>query len=299
MKRIEIEDKPVFDKYKTPHIINSEYQFTTLFAWADRYNFCFHEFNNTLFVFGNQNNGALQCYFPIGSESYHDSVEYVKNIFKERKMPFNMRPLSKEMLDKIRPFLNGDFTIGTKPSYTDYICDFKTLSEYEGHSYKKKRKSAKSFYNKYDFQYVSLSIENIECAIDGLYEILSDSGQSIDTDEWNAYLKILNNFRALNLRGGMIIINGKVEAISVAESFYDSVIIHIRRCNKSFAGIYPAMLQQLLKNEFTDFDYKYVNLQDDMGIVNLRNTKLSYRPIILLNKYYVYEESAENDCDSN
>lgn len=295
MKKIEIEDKTIFDKYKTPNIVNSEYQFTTLFAWAERYNFRYHEYNDTLFIFGNQNNGALQCYCPIGNQSYSDSIEYIRHIFKEQNMPLNIRPLSKDMLDKIQPYLKGDFKIGTKPSYTDYICDFESLKNYDGHPYKKKRKQANSFYKKYDYKYVSLNIQNINYAIEELYRILSESEQSIDTDEWNAYLRILKNIQPLNLKGGMIFINNKMEAICVAEKFYDTVIIHIRRCNKCYNGIYPAVLQLILKNEFCDFDYKYVNLQDDMGIENLRKTKLSYKPSVLLNKYYILEEKTNSD----
>ena len=82
MKKIEIEDKVIFDKYKSPDIINSEYQFTTIFAWAHRYNFCYIENGEVLYIFGNQNNGNLQCYFPIGEKSIEDKLEFLKKIFR-------------------------------------------------------------------------------------------------------------------------------------------------------------------------------------------------------------------------
>lgn len=290
MKQINIEDKAIFDKYINSTILNSEYQFSTLFAWAERYNFSYEESDNALYIFGTQNNGNLQCYFPLGCSSLEKSINYIKNVFSQNNMPVNLRPLSLEMLNSLLPYLDFPITIGSKPSYSDYICDFIALSKYSGSQYRKKRKASNSFYKKNIFTYRSLNITNVDIAIDGLYNILFNSGNSIDIDEWNAYLRILNNFDKLNLRGGMIFINDVLVGISVAQPYCNDIMILIRRCNKAYDGIYPAMLQLLLNHEFSDQIYRYVNLQDDMGIENIRNTKLSYKPVIVLKKYFIIEE---------
>lgn len=290
LKQITIEDKEIFDKYASPTIINSEYQFSTLFAWAEKYNFSYEEYDNTLYIFGTQNNGNLQCYYPLGTSSLEKSIEYIQSVFIQNEMPLNLRPLSHEMLHAILPHLVLPIKIGSKPSYTDYICDYSTLVNYSGASYKRKRKLANSFYKKYMFHYKSLSENNIDIAIRGLYDILLNSSNGVDPDEWNAYLRILTNYKMLNLRGGMIFINSELVGISVAEPYFDNIMLLIRRCNKEYDGIYPAMLQLLLFHEFSDRNYCYVNLQDDMGIENIRNTKLSYKPVILLQKYFIIEE---------
>ncbi|HCF80518.1 MAG TPA: hypothetical protein DER39_02310, partial [Porphyromonadaceae bacterium] len=48
-------------------------------------------------------------------------------------------------------------------------------------------------------------------------------------------------------------------------------------------GAYNIINQQFIENEAADFTY--VNREEDMGIENLRNAKLSYQPDILLEKY--------------
>lgn len=290
MKQITIEDKDIFDKYATPTILNSEYQFSTLFAWAEKYNFSYEEHDNTLYIFGTQNNGNLQCYYPLGNSSLKKSMEYIQSVFTQNEMPLNLRPLSHEMLHTLLSHIALPIKVGSKLSYTDYICDYTTLANYSGASYKRKRKLANSFYKKYTYQYKSINENNIDIALSGLHEILLNSCNGIDPDEWNAYFRILMNFKKLNLRGGVVFVNNELAGISVAEPYFDNIMLLIRRCNKRYDGIYPAMLQLLLRHEFSDRNYCYVNLQDDMGIENIRKAKLSYKPVILLQKYFIIEE---------
>ena len=301
MKQVEIEDKKIFDKYQTREIMNSEYRFTTVFAWAHKYHFKYIENKNVLYIFGNQNNGDLQCYFPLGQEIKKETIDYIAELFEKFKQPFNLRPLSKEMVEIGIPFLNIKVIIGSKLSYRDYIYDYSLLCEYSGHGYKKKRKAVNKFYSSYNYAYISINKINCKEALSALNRIVFQLQDAGDKDEWDAYTRILNNFEALKLKGGMILIDGRIEGIAVAEAYHETIYIHIRRCNKKYSGIYPAMLQLLLKNEFGDQKYKFVNLQDDMGIENIRKAKLSYRPIRLLDKYYIQEEktSDDNTCSRN
>lgn len=110
-----------------------------------------------------------------------------------------------------------------------------------------------------------------------------------DEEEYEAYCKILGNFESLNLRGGIIKINGIIEAVSIGEAIGSMVLMHLRRCNKCFEGIYPAMLHFVLNSEFDNTEYKIVNTQDDMGNENIRRTKLSYNPVCVYRKYFVKE----------
>ena len=81
MKRITIEDKELIKSYIPNSILNSEYQFTTLFAWAEKYAFRFIVHNGFLLIFGNQNNGNMQCFFPIGNGDLSECFRYIKKLF--------------------------------------------------------------------------------------------------------------------------------------------------------------------------------------------------------------------------
>ena len=58
---------------------------------------------------------------------------------------------------------------------------------------------------------------------------------------------------------------------------------HVEKANVSYNGIY-----QKLNNEFCRSlgdRYEFVNREEDMGLEGLRKSKMSYRPVRLVDKY--------------
>lgn len=288
MKQITIDDRKVFEG-KTNGIINSEYQFSTLFIWQEVFGFQYEINKNTLLVFGYQHNGNLQCYYPLGpEEQLAEAIDRAKDIFKEHNMHINFRPLNETMKNNLIRLLDIDYIVGTKPSYSDYIYDFDRLRNYEGKESKKQRKEWNRFSSRYDYEYESITNMNRMDCLHALVRIISEQIEH-DQDEIKAYEKIFSNYEQLNLKGGLIRINGVIEAVAVGEPIGDMVLMHLRRANKAYIGIYPSMLKLILNNEFNDYQYSIVNTQDDMGMENIRKAKMSYKPKYLLQKYFVEE----------
>ena len=261
MKKIEINDREVFERYHVNSIINSEYQFSTLFIWQHAYNFEYEVWNDCLLVYGTQRNGDTQVYFPIGKVDNLDSyVGHIKHIFGDFNQNVNIRPLSESMKERLLHFIDFDIEVGSKESYSDYIYDYISLKNYSGSAYKKKRHELHRFCSRYDYKYESIDSENAKEVLEALDRILN-----LDS------------------------INEIIEAVSIGEAIGSMVLMHLRRCNKCFEGIYPAMLHFVLNSEFDNTEYKIVNTQDDMGNENIRRTKLSYNPVCVYRKYFVKE----------
>ena len=95
---------------------------------------------------------------------------------------------------------------------------------------------------------------------------------------------LLDNFDALNVTGGGIRIEGKLVAASFAEVVSDhTVLAHLEFADNSFRGVFNAMNQQFCEHEWSG--YPYINREEDMGLNGLRQAKLAYRPIYLIDKY--------------
>ena len=114
------------------------------------------------------------------------------------------------------------------------------------------------------------------------------SDESLDLDFKSTSL-YLDNFEAMELRGGAIEVNGEIVAFSLGAILNaDTFIVHVEKAYSDIQGAYPIINQQLVLNEASEFTY--INREEDMGYPSLRKAKMSYRPDILLEKYIVKEK---------
>ena len=65
----------------------------------------------------------------------------------------------------------------------------------------------------------------------------------------------------------------------------DTFCLHFAKAPKKYHGIYEFMFNDTAKR--LQSQYKYLNLEEDMGNKNLRRTKSSYGPERLLKKYRI------------
>ena len=99
------------------------------------------------------------------------------------------------------------------------------------------------------------------------------------------------NFKSTEAKGDLTFgKNGQIvlrDPFTIGEELNSEVFVtHFEKANHEISGIYQAINRMFAEN--TIFGYIYVNREDDMGIEGLRKAKLSYNPVILLDKYYAY-----------
>jgi len=88
------------------------------------------------------------------------------------------------------------------------------------------------------------------------------------------------------VKGGAILIGGKVEAFTLGEALNpETIVIHIEKTNPAYDGLYPTINQAFLENEGAGF--MYVNREQDLGEEGLRKAKESYFPHHRVHKYSV------------
>jgi hypothetical protein len=88
---------------------------------------------------------------------------------------------------------------------------------------------------------------------------------------------------SLELVGGVIEVGGRVVALSIGERLNpETAVIHIEIVHPGYSG-----LSQLINREFTRqewADCRYINREQDCGILGLRRAKMSYGPHHLVEK---------------
>jgi hypothetical protein len=168
----------------------------------------------------------------------------------------------------------------------DYIYLATDLIKLEGRKYHGKRNHLNQFQRKYLWEYQRITPPVLEeiLSIDKEWFNIKDVLQCECPDEERAMALVMNNYQALGVSGGVIRVNGNIEAIAVGERLTaDMAVIHIEKANTEFDGIYAAINQQFAADFGAGF--QLINREEDLGLEGLRKAKNSYNPVQLIKKY--------------
>ena len=111
-------------------------------------------------------------------------------------------------------------------------------------------------------------------------------------DEGKAVKKAIKYYKELGLSGGVIRANGKIVAFSMGDRLNDDTfLVHIEKAFYDIQGAYPMINKQFVIANCDEF--QYVNREEDAGDEGLRKAKLSYRPHIILRKFYAKDIKGE------
>ena len=95
------------------------------------------------------------------------------------------------------------------------------------------------------------------------------------------------NMDYLGLKGGMLKSNGEIVGFTIGEQLNsDTFVVHIEKALSNVQGAYTAVCNQFAKANASELTY--INREEDLGIEGLRKSKLSYRPVFMVDKNTVY-----------
>ena len=187
----------------------------------------------------------------------------------------------------IEAAMPGRFTFTEDRDYFDYIYLRTDLATLKGKKFQAKRNHINKFKKQYpDYEYKPLTpdlvpeclkLEEEWCRANNCEEQLALGA------ERKSMTYALNHMEALGLTGGVLHVNGKIAAFT-----YGAPINHetwdtcVEKADTGIEGSY-AMINYEYANHI-DEQYIYVNREEDLGLEGLRKAKLSYQPVILLEK---------------
>ena len=290
MRPIELEDKPLlaglFKKY--PPVI-SEFTFTNLFAWRHAYNFNLSSMDGSFLVVSLKEH-ALCVFDPLGP--FEDKENIIRKCFLTRKdnkvLKFIRLPEKTAGLFKKTDGLR----LSEERDDFDYVYLTEDLIGLKGGDFDGKRNFVKRFNEKHSFMYKKLLEDDVKECVSFQEEwcLVKDCQHTQGlTKERQAMSEMLDNYKYLGMQGGMIEIDGKVEAVALGEQLDpETFVVHIEKANGSFIGIYQVINQLFCQREAAG--YKYVNREQDLGVPGLRQAKESYHPHHMVKKYTIVAE---------
>lgn len=277
-KKLTIDSRDEIQEFLKNKFETSDMNFTNLFLWSFSENIQYAVNEEILYIKGFYE-GDEYYFSPVSKVDNEESIVAAIEKIKEKDGRIVFIP------EKYAEFLRADFEIKEERDSFDYIYLQEDLAELKGRKFSSKKNKVNKFKKTYNFTYEKISKDNIE-DIRVFQREWSENrkGDSIIVSETMGIEEILNNYERLELRGGIIKVDGKIVAYAIGEKLTDSMgVIHIEKGIFDYQGSYQMINMYVTKEEFSDVEF--LNREDDFGSIGLREAKLSYQPIKFIKKY--------------
>ena len=282
------QDKNFYDKFFDVSPVHyAEYSFLNLFAWRHAYPIEFAEAGENLLWM--RSGGPLSGTFgPVGNWEAVSDWEKVLSCFKTGDVIYDVPAGVKNILEN-RP--NLKFTHDRDQD--DYVYSVKDLTELKGKAFAHKRNRVRAFLDGYEWDYYDLTPDYFEELIDfqerwRIHRDLTlnqDEAESLYNEDF-AIKAVLEKWNDFKTAGGILKVDEKIIAYTIANRLDDKNLdVMFEKAFPEYTGSYQAINYLFLKNYAAPAGYEFANREEDMGEPGLREAKLSYNPITMLEKF--------------
>ena len=291
----------------TEGLFGSDSSLANLFLLQKKYNTELKIKNDIIirYYYGNENRTGYAFPIPVKPAAVTENwlvsaINYITEDAREQNRPVGFCLITQEQknqldscLTKHFPHLHVDWK--TNRDDCDYIYLKSNLADLPGSLYQKKRNHISRFNRTYgdygtNWEFKSFPENDIKediltVARRWFTEKQGDQDLILQLEQESIELA-LQNAELLNLRGGVLYINDQPAAMTLAAPVSPDVLDVIYE--KSYGdfernGAYAVINQQFARRCES---FLYLNREEDMGVEGLRKAKLSYKPEMILEKFY-------------
>ncbi len=282
---ITLEDKKII----TTHILTEKNQdcdlaFTNLYCWNFPNGSSYAIIDNRLVLQLHTENG-LEYLIPAEGEQIIPVIERLHSYIQQKGFPLQLR-CSHPFHNTLETFFPSQFRYTCNRNYFDYIYLRQDLTDLKGKNYQPKRNHINKFKKEYDYSYQSLTPELIPECMEFEAKWSKQHGYLEDQNiknERKAMICAFHHYKELDLLGGVLRVNGKIIAFTFGTPINHCTFgIHFEKADVDIDGAY-SMINQEFASRLPE-QYIYLNREEDLGLPGLRQAKLSYHPVILLEK---------------
>ena len=282
---------------------SSGHTFIANYIWRDTHKITWEVIGAYLFIAGlgttDTDEEEYFMSFPLTKDGKYDieelrrTVKIARRIFEEQGRNFEMSLIPQSLAPLLQEAFGDEVEIEHTRDDDDYIYLREDLVKLGGRKLHHKKNHLNYFKRNYQYTYEPVTSENCH-EIRAFVKKFNQQKYEETPKQWQNILELetvaideLLRFAGKGLLGGLIRIGGTVEAVTLGEfsktDSKETVLVHVEKASSQYRGIYQA-----INNEFClslPQETIYVNREEDMGMENLRKTKLSYKPLKMAEKY--------------
>jgi len=283
--RIELD--PVFRDYQPQ---TSEWTFTNFFIWRQYYRFQWSRRGDHLLFLCNPADHEPYFLMPLGRPPRMEAAKAALDwlVREARTSNPSIQKADGRFAEEAR--MDGSLRITPQREHFDYIYASSDLVSLVGRKYHSK----KNFVNRFEknhpgMRYIPLT-ENLspECmrVLERWCRDRDCGGNPVLRAEYDAVRQAFIHYHSLDLAGGAILIDGKVEAFTLGGQLNaETAVVHVEKADPDIQGLYAVINQRFVAERWASV--LWINREQDLGEENLRKAKLSYQPARLAEKFRI------------
>ena len=229
--------------------------------------------------------------YPVGDGELCQALSAIEADASERGVPLTYCAVPEEGLTVLQARYGSRAEVRALRQWADYLYERDNLIAFPGRKYHTQR----NHYNRFkkenpNHRFVPVTEETLPAAKVFLaeYQQYASIKKPIEAEEMLRAQELLRHALTLNQKAGYIETEeGVIVALAIGEVLYDTLYVHVEKARTDHPGAYQAIVSQFAQYA-AEPDTRYINREDDSGDEGLRYSKMEYRPVRLLEKYWVY-----------
>lgn len=266
----------------------SEFTFANLFLFRKAHDYRVSRWDSLLLVTGRGYGGERYGFPPVGEGDIGAAARTLCAHLEAQGTRGSLFPVPEAWV--AGPYARG-WTSRADRDQADYVYSRDDLAFLPGKKFHKRRNRLVKFLREEagNYAFRQLGPEHLGPCLDlarGWCTIRCSADRPATFLETDAAVEALTHREALGLRGGVILLDGRVAAFCLGEELDpETFVVHFEKADPEREG-----LAQLINRDFCLHaleGYRYVNREQDLGDPGLRQAKESYHPLFLAAKYRV------------
>lgn len=271
--------------YDYSNALGCDLNLVNAYLWRDEFNIKFAVYDDTLIKAYFNDDGSIWGYCMPSGKNVKGALEEIFADSYERGRKPLLLMLTNGQRAVLETMYPSKFSFVRSPENQDYIYLSEDLATLAGKKFHAKRNHISKFYRTYsNTRFEVIHGSNIKDALTVVHGWCNENGiYEADNYEVRAINEAFENMESFNMSGAVLYVEDKPVAMTLGSEISQNVYdVNFEKALREYDGVYA-----VINNEFakTLTKYKYINREEDMGLEGLRKAKLSYNPVIVLDRY--------------
>ena len=277
--KVDLSHQPLLtEKFKKLDLEISEYSFSNVFLFREIHDYQLF-YKNELFLRGVTRIGSVFL-MPTNHFMDHMSIEEIRSHLQEVDFFY---PIPEEWLGAFDPNI---FHYSYNMDDSDYLFTLEKMRTFHGTHSNAKSNLVKQLLERNRVETYTLNLDQIGPALNVLDYWQKNQDLDFSKTDYFSCKEGVNLINKLQLSGVIAYVNHEPAGFIIGERLgKKSFVVHFVKGNKSIKGIYPYLYQILA--ESLDEGIEFINLEQNMGLTQLRQSKQSYHPDRMIHKWSI------------